>query len=649
MLRLTTDMSNQLDQRYRKENISNFTKVQSFNNALEDKMLYHQVKQRKAHTSQQIDHDGMSVGDRIEYESSRISHLAIGVDGDGVKEVTDSRVSVDGTQHEILSKRLLRDYNNITKEIERVENKFVEINLDEYYPDKTGRTDVAPLIQDALNRIRDAKAVKLFIPAGDYLIHDCLLVYENTTINMDNNTIILRGNTNELFMNGPYSDKFTKYNGRGNIHFIGGTLDHNYEQIDKYPTKAANMINLKHAENITFNNVKFRNVISYHALDCNGIKNLRITDCVFEGYINLTTESMKEAIQISEYTQDGIAGSGEYDGTPCRDVIITGNTFRESDILDSFHVGVGNHFSVHNIYQSNFNISNNTFQNIVQAAVRPYKWNNVRVENNTFEACAQGVRISSVGGLDKSSNDIHGVPSGKPQAGSLYFINNNFFSNYTKFGITIYGQQYDDNTAYVNNININANIFDCDNNDVGEAINLRICQNIHIKDNTINSGYRGIRHTGCNTIFIDKNYINNVRTEAVFNEISPYVGYAAQVRHLHITNNLINTTGRNGIFVQYAQNYFVRFNTVTNTSQQIEDDTPRGGIYLAYTDTGAIENHHLWGTGKDFAIRTIGTKNTNVFNNGGTGGVYVDGEESALVGYWNVSNDDYINKVSTKG
>lgn len=648
-MRIKLNFPVELGQLFRRLIISNFKETERTVNNIEEKFINHQVSQMKAHTSKQIDHKGMTVGDRIDYESSRISNLVVGVDGNGVKEVTDSRVSMDGEKHEVLSERLLRDFNNVTKEIDRVENKFVEINLDEYYPDKTGKTDVSNHIQHALDRIKVAKGGKLFIPAGDYLIHNCLLVYENTTISMDNNTTILRGNTNELFMNGPYSDEFTEYNGRGNIHFIGGTLDGNYEQLEKYPTQAANMVNLKHAENITFDNVRFRNVISYHALDCNGIKNLRVTNCIFEGYINLTDESMKEAIQISEYTKDGIAGNGVYDGTPCRDVIITGNTFRKSDILDSFHVGVGNHFSVHNIFQSNFTITNNTFQNILESAVRPYKWNNVRVENNAFENCSQGVRISNVGGSDKSANDINGNPSGTPQAGSLYFINNNLFSNYTKFGITIYGQQYNDKTAYVKNININANIFECDNNDVGEAINLRVCQNIHIKDNTINSGYRGIRHIGCNTIFIDKNYINNVKTEGIFNEISSYTGLPSQVRHLHITNNLINTTGRNGIFVQYAQNYFVRFNTVTNTSLQTEDDTPRGGIYLSHTTTGAVENNHLWGTEKDFAIRTVDTKNTNFFNNGGTGGVYIDGDNSAMIGYWNVSNENNINKVSTKG
>lgn len=649
MLRITTNMSEQLDQRYRNENISNFTKIQSFSNNLEDKMLYHQLKQTKAHTSQQIDHNGMSVGDRIDYESSRISNLVIGVDGDGVKEVTDSRVSVDGEQHDALSQRLLKDYNNLSKEVKRVEDKISEIYLDEYHPDKTGNEDVSVHIQDALNRIHDNGSGTLYIPAGIYLIKKRLIIYENTTVKMDNNATLLRGWGGGFFMNGPDSDKFYGYQGRGNIHFEGGTLDCNYEQIDKYKTKALDMVILKHAENITFNNVKFRNLISYHCVDANGIRNLTFSNCIFEGYINLAGGSMKEAIQLGEFTVDGIGGSGYFDGTPCKEVTVTGCIFRKSDILGGFDVAVGNHYSVNNIFQEDIRITDTTFEDIKRAAVRPYKWANVKITNNSFKRCYEGVRISSVGGEDVSANDVNGVPTGNPQAGRLYAINNNSFMNYTKTGVSIFGQQYNDLNAPVTSININSNFFVSDNNDIGEAIVMEMCEDIHIKDNTISYAYRGIRYKGCNTIFIDKNYINNVKTEAVYNDVSPYTGYYANTKHLHITNNLINGTGKNGIYVQYATNSFVRFNTVSNPNTYNTDGTERGGIYLDNFDTGEVAHNHIWGNSKNFAIRGVGMKNTNFFNNGGTDGVFVDGDNNTKIGYWNVSDYNNIIKTNTKG
>lgn len=652
MIRLQTNMSSQLDQRYRSENVSNFKKIQYNSNDMQNNMIYHQVEQLKAHNSKQIDHNGSPLNQWAKRNDKRIENLVTGTDGDGVKEVTDSRVSMDGEIHGLLYNRLEHDFNRVNEELERIESKFIEINFGDYEPDNTGQTDISGKLQEALNKIKHAKAGKIFIPAGDYLIDNRVIIYKNTTFEMDSNATLLRGNTNETMMNQSYDDKYYGYEGNGNIHFIGGTFDSNYEQIDKYPTKAANQINLMHAENITFDNVTFRNTISYHAIDTNGVRNMKVNNCIFEGYINLTDESMKESIQLSEYVEATIAGQGYYDGTPCRDILVTGCSFRPSDILDAPHVGVGNHLSVHNIYQNNIIVTKNTFIGCKGAGVRPYKWENVRIEDNLFENCEEGVRISSVGGVDKSANDTNGIPSERPQAGRMYFINGNIFKNYKKYGVSSYGQQYNDISAKVFNIHINNNMFDCDNNDVGEAINLNICSNVHIKDNSFNYGYRGVRHRACDALFIDKNYFNSIKTEAIYNMISQYTGYEAYCRHLHITNNLINTTGRNGIFVQYTKNYFVRFNTVTNTNQQIEDSNPRGGIYLAYAETGAVENNYLWGTDKDFAIRSVGLKNTIVFNNGGSGGVFVDGDDntkSSVIGYFNVDTQNNIVKVDKKG
>lgn len=652
MIRLKTEMSQRLDQKYRNENISNFKKIQNYNNKLEDFMIHHQLEQLKAHNSKQINHNGSPLNQWAKRNDARIANLVLGVNGNGTKEVTDSRVAMDGTTHSLLYDRLEHDFNHIKSEINRLENKFIEINFADYDPDNTGEADVSDKLQDALDRIKYAKAGKIFIPDGDYLINNRVVIYKNTTFEMDDNATLLRGNTNEIMMNQSYDDAFYGYEGNGNIHFKGGTFDSNYEQLDQYPTKAANLINLMHAENITFDNVTFRNTISYHSIDTNGVKNMKVNNCAFIGYINLEDGDMKEAIQLSEYVEATIAGQGYYDGTPCRDITVTGCTFGPSDILEAPDVGVGNHLSVHNIYQSNITVTNNSFIGCKGAGVRPYKWENIRIEDNLFEDCEEGVRISSVGGLDKSADDVNGIPSERPQSGRIYFVNGNIFKNYSKYGVSAYGQQYNDVSAKVFNLHINNNVFECNNNDVGEAINLNICSNIHIKDNSFNYGYRGIRHRACDTLFIDTNYFNNIKTEAIYNMISEYTGYEAFARHLHITNNLINTTGRNGIFVQYAKNFFVRFNTVTNTNQQIEDNNPRGGIYLANAETGAVENNHLWGDGKNFAIRSVGLKDTIVFNNGGTGNIYVDGDDNtktSVIGYYNVDAQNNIVKVDKKG
>lgn len=649
MLRLQTNMSGMLDQRWRNETISNFKKTENFSNNYERRMIHHQLEQLKAHDSKQITHGNSTVSQRLNYLLNEIENIVVGVDGDGVKEVTDARVGQDGIQHGILSTRLYNDFSDVYTDINRVEEKISTINLDEYHPDKTGVEDTSDHIQDALNRIHQSGSGTLYIPAGTYLSKKRLIIYENTTVKMDNNATLLRGWGGGFFMNGPTEDAFYGYEGRGNIHFEGGTLDCNYEEIDKYKTTALDMVILKHAENISFTDVKFRNLISYHCVDANGVRDLTFNRCTFEGYINLQGSGYKEAIQLGEYTTAGIGGAGYYDGTPCKDVTVTNCTFRKSDILEGFNVAVGNHYSVNDIYQSNIKITDNVFEDIKQAAVRPYKWVNTKITGNSFIRCDQGVRISSVGGEDVSANDVNGVPTGRPQAGRLFNINNNTFEDYKSTAISVFGQQYNDINAPVSNIKINNNFFVSDNNDIGEAIVLTLCDDVHIKDNTIQYAYRGIRYKGCANLFIDKNFINNIKTEAIYNEASPYTGYYSQSKYLNITNNLINITGKNGIYVQYTLIGFVRSNTVSNTNTNNTDGNERGGIYIHGFDTGEIAHNHCYGSDKSFAIRGVAVKNTTVFNNGGTGGIFVDGDANTKIGYWNVSDYNNIIKTNTQG
>src|SRR5699024_2515227 len=110
------------------------------------------------------------------YQMKRIKNLVVGVDGDGVKEVTDSRVSIDGKSHDLLSERLLYDFNNIDKQISETNEKIVEINFDSYNPDKTGKVGVEIKLQQALDDIGRGKAGTLFINNGTYLINKRLSV-----------------------------------------------------------------------------------------------------------------------------------------------------------------------------------------------------------------------------------------------------------------------------------------------------------------------------------------------------------------------------------------------------------------------------------------------------------------------------------------
>src|SRR5699024_8790463 len=127
MLRLQTNMSGQLDQRWRNETISNFKKIQKFSNDYESHMIFHQYDQLKAHDSKQITHANTTLDKMIIYLLNEVKNLVVGVDGDGVKEVTDARVGQDGTQHDILSQRLFTDFADVYTDINR-DRKSTRLN-----------------------------------------------------------------------------------------------------------------------------------------------------------------------------------------------------------------------------------------------------------------------------------------------------------------------------------------------------------------------------------------------------------------------------------------------------------------------------------------------------------------------------------------
>ncbi len=647
-MRLTKDLSNKLDQNSRRQHIGNYKTIETAVNDIHNYARKHKSEEKNAHSAKQIQYKNTDVETIINHYLGRYKGIVVSSSGEGKEEVRDSRTSIDGENHELLAERLLHDFLQIKQEIDSVDKKFVEINFDSYFPDKTAQLPMGNLLQKALDDIGKSEAGTLYIKNGTYLVDRRLYIPPNTTIKMESNTVLLRAHAGGFFDNGDPNANTSGYDGPGNIHVVGGTLDNNYEQIDKYPTKQVNMINLRHADNVTFTDVTFRNSISNHVFDVNGTRNLKILNCTFEGYINLNgkPKAESEAIQLSEYIPGGIDG-GIVDGTPTRDVVIQNCKFKRSDQLGGFDVCIGNHITAHNIFNENIEVNNNTFEDC-NIGVRPYKWNIVNITDNIFNRNEDCIRISSVAGnYGASAADINGVPSGRSQAGNLYTIRGNTFRNYKNVAVGGYGQEYEDSRGYVGNMHIKDNTFLCDNNDKGINIDIDLCRNVHIKDNSMEYARRGVQIKACHNVYIDKNHIEHMKTEGIYIVVSTYTGYAMQTRHLHITNNTINTTGRNGYYLQNVQNLYVLSNSISNTNDAQEGGSLRGGIYMNKVTDARLEHNDVWGTKKDFVIRGSDLTGIVVFNNGGEGDVKLWGN-NAVVGYYNVASDDKVYRYDTK-
>ena len=82
---------------------------------------------KKAHTAEQIKYTlptgpSTTVDKELRYQNERVRNLVLGNLGNGQQEVRDSRVSMDGQSHSLLSERLKHDFSYIEEETDKLMN-----------------------------------------------------------------------------------------------------------------------------------------------------------------------------------------------------------------------------------------------------------------------------------------------------------------------------------------------------------------------------------------------------------------------------------------------------------------------------------------------------------------------------------------------
>lgn len=625
--------------------IANFKNIIKDFAVIDRKINQHIKKDGISHNAKQIRYGKTTVNSEMNRVKGSIKALAVGANGNGIAELSQARRDMNGDVHDTLTERLEEDFDNVQNDVDYINKNNLIVNFDTYNPDKEGKKGVASALEKAFKDVSDNNGGIIYVNSGTYLMDRRIVVPSNTKLIGYGEVKFLRGWGGGFLNIGDPDVAYKGYEGHHDITIENITFDGNYENIDKIPSGAFNFFNLMHNENIEFRKCKFRNSISYHVMDVNGVKNLNVIDCIFEGYINNSGSSFKEAIQLSEITDDSIGGEGCFDGTPCRDITVDRCTFRKSDILDSFEVAVGNHLSRHGVFQKNIRVSNCVFEDIQQTAIRPYTWHNVQVLNNEFKNCNEGMRCSSVGYKDVSAQYPDGKPSGKPESGRKYIIDGNIFSNYKSFALNFYGQQSPDETAFISDITITNNMFQRDNYDSGEAINLSLCNYVIVTGNNFNTTYRGIRHNGSKNISIYGNFMYNIKTEAIYNGKSTYINDAKTALFIFIKDNVINNTGKNAIYATEYEGFAIRDNYIVAPANGDTDSVSRGGIYSNNSVDGDVSNNIIVGTKKSFAIRLAKNNNVIMTNNGGSGSINYYDSTNTMVGRYSTNNNNVITKV----
>lgn len=162
-----TDLPIGLGQEYRFKTISNFKWILNKVDSIDKVIEKHKTEDRKAHNATQVVYKKTNVYNELNYLREQVIALVLGANGDGVQELRDSRVSLDGTRFPLLSDRLKYELgtldNKIDDEVEYITNYYsYYLNIQSIGAKGDGETDNTELFSNF------GKGQVYFVPEGTY-------------------------------------------------------------------------------------------------------------------------------------------------------------------------------------------------------------------------------------------------------------------------------------------------------------------------------------------------------------------------------------------------------------------------------------------------------------------------------------------------
>lgn len=431
--------------------------------------------------------------------------------------------------------------------------KIIDIQIEA----KNG-SDITAKVQQALDVARDfamdSVPYRIIIPKGTYTISSALEIYSNTQICAEGAHIIKQSFSGGMLRTAfPKGDnKLYGYSGYKNIKIVGGIWDGNAES-QKYGEGKCNVFSsfrFAHATNITLENLSITNNVGSHHLELGGIDGATITGCTFEGYKDGGISGGKEAIQLDVmYSSEVFVGYPAFDDTPCINVKISNNTFK------NVNRGVGNHTAVNGVYFENVEVTNNIFENITQQSILALNWKDCNISNNIMRNVGSGVDFKY---MEPTLYNNPKVGSTNIDSQSKSTISNNIISISSSanenlpyiFGIRAWGATI--NEANNSNSILEGNYF---------------VEGVDIFNNNITA--LGRIDTGISgKLMNDSKIYNNIVdfSNSKGNENSRGI-YLRQSNNNTIENNTchqINGTGGNGIHLSASDKNIIKTNTITD-------------------------------------------------------------------------------------
>ena len=239
----------------------------------------------------------------------------------------------------------------------------------------------------------------VFKSGKKYNITSMIVVHKNTVIDM-NGSEIIRTNTsgtNAVFVNNRWGDTMSSYDGNGNITIKNGII-------------TGGDFSFCHGENITLENIIFRNSEGNHFLEICACKNYHIRNCSFIGMAN--TSGTLEYINIdpcdpSAFSTNDSNNAAFYDGTVNDGIIVDRCYFSIGE--DAYAYGynaIGVHYAPNGSKHKNITVRDCTIEGFSGCGLRLNNMQNVVVCGNIITLPASNANGIRIGDVAQSTNVI---------------------------------------------------------------------------------------------------------------------------------------------------------------------------------------------------------------------------------------------------
>jgi parallel beta-helix repeat protein len=442
--------------------------------------------------------------------------------------------------------------------------------------------DDSAAIQSVLNIGKTSNGLVVYIPAGYYALKSTLRLYSGTTVIMHPGAYLIRNSASMgyFFTNeGDEGSNYSGYGGQGNIKIIGGNMDGNYNKSGI--VGSFNFISLGHGHDIEIRDVRFFDLLTYHAIEINSSTRVKVRNCLFDGWkvaSNYSDQSrLSEAIQFDGMVSSAEFGAfGSYDDTACEDILIEGCHFR------NWCRGIGTHTgSALGAKHKYIKIQDNHFQDLTKEGIVSCMWEQVVIQGNTFHGGDNAIWLRV---KDTTAYNAHDIS----------IVNNSMIGQTDR---AIYCDGQDPNGTVTNQIygiNITGNTI---RSSTGIGIYLVHCRRVVVSSNTIHDGASGgiwLRY--CNEgVVANNNIYNCTGDDGIRLSTSVYI---------NVNGNQMNNVGGHGIGLLYADaadtSGSCNNSIIGNIIRDIADND--NGVYVS-----GGSNYNLV-SGNTFATLGTGTK-----------------------------------------